>query len=163
MEVNGRIRRLVKFLTMALRDRPDGFGIRPDRQGYVPLMDLMGVILDERDFSWVTMKDVEAAVGSSRPPLFEISGTRIRVRTNAKGGKGGEGRGRSRSSRRRRRKRKPAGGKTGSLGGQGVEAAARSPGPGGEKAAGQGQAGGRRSSRRRRRKRRPSRSGDPKT
>ena len=58
--------------------RADGFGIRPDREGYVHLMDLMGAILDEPDLAWVTVKDVGEAV-ASMPSLFEISGSRIRA------------------------------------------------------------------------------------
>lgn len=91
-----RIRKLVRFLTMALKDRPGDFGIRPERDGTIRLMDLMGVILDEPDFSWVTMQDVEEAVKATRPPLFEISGRKIR----ALGGSGGG------SGRRRRRRPK---------------------------------------------------------
>jgi len=73
-----RKRLLARFLTMALRERADEFGIKPDREGYVHLMDLMGVILDEPDLAWVTVKDVGEAV-ASMSSLFEISGSRIRA------------------------------------------------------------------------------------
>ncbi len=82
----GRKHRLVRFLTMCLKESTDAFGMRPDREGYVSLMDLMGAILDEPDFSWVTVRDVEAAVESSKPRIFEIRGTRIRVLGAGRGG-----------------------------------------------------------------------------
>jgi len=91
--------RLVRFLTMCLKESTDAFGMRPDREGFVSLMDLMGAILDEPDFSWVTVKDVEAAVDSSKPRIFEIRGRKIRV---LGAGRGGE----SQAKRRRRRPRK---------------------------------------------------------
>jgi RNA:NAD 2'-phosphotransferase (TPT1/KptA family) len=93
---DSRKQRLLKFLGMALGERRGAFGIRPDREGYVPLMDLMGAILDEPDFSWVTLKDVEEAVGSTRPPGFEIRGGRIRP----------VGQGGAAPARRSRRRRK---------------------------------------------------------
>ena len=97
-----RNNRLVRFLTMCLKERSDAFGMRPDREGYVSLMDLMGAILDEPDFSWVTVKDVEAAVESSRPRLFEIRGRRIRVLGADRGGDA-----KAKKRRRRPRKKKP--------------------------------------------------------
>ncbi|MBW2262310.1 MAG: RNA 2'-phosphotransferase [Deltaproteobacteria bacterium] len=94
--------RLLRFLIMCLKERADAFGMRPDREGYVSLMDLMGAILDEPDFSWVTVNDVEAAVESSKPRIFEIRGRRIRV---LGAGRGGDGK--SRRRRRKPRKQKP--------------------------------------------------------
>jgi len=93
--------RLVRFLTMCLKERADAFGMRPDREGFVSLMDLMGAILDEPDFSWVTVKDVEAAVEFSTPRVFEIRGRKIRV-LGATAGRDGKSK-----RRRRTRKKKP--------------------------------------------------------
>lgn len=154
MAENGRIGSLARFLSMALKERPRDFGIRVDRRGEVALMDLMGVILEEPDFSWVTVKDVEEAVSTTKPPVFEIHGTSIRVvgaRTSAPGQ--GEKK-RSGSSRRRRRRRKPRSGQgQGGKASQPSQAAARSgssPGQEGKSSKKKGS-----SSRRRRRRRRP--------
>jgi len=121
---------------MALLDRPDGFGLRPDRAGWVSLMDLMGAILDEPDFSWVTVEDVEQVVGSEKPRRFEIAGTRIRPI-------GAGGAERRSSGQRSRRKKKP---RTGS----GTSGAAKSQGS--RKADAEGAGGTASRSRRRRRR-----------
>ncbi len=156
MVENGRLPRLVMFLTMALRDRPDGFGIRPDRGGFVSLMDLMGVILDEPDFSWVTVKDVEAAVQSGQPPLFEISGTRIRVLGKRGAPAPVDQKRPSGGSRRRRRPKRPEHGSSVSQPAQTREAASRSGGPAEiEATAPAGETGAARGRRRRRRRRKP--------
>jgi RNA:NAD 2'-phosphotransferase (TPT1/KptA family) len=129
--------RLVRFLTMCLKERADAFGMRPDREGFISLMDLMGAILDEPDFSWVTVKDVEAAVESSTPRLFEIRGRKIRVL-------GGSRRRDGKAKRRRRTRKKPR-----------TEAGSGAGRPGTEQKASGDQPARKKKRRRRRRKKKP--------
>lgn len=165
MVENGRLAQLVSFLSMALRDRPGDFDLRPDRNGLVSLMDLMGVILDEPDFSWVTMRDVDAAVRATDPPLFEISGTSISLVGSRRAGRGRTEQGQSPSKRKRRRKRKPHGsspadGKAAPV----AQPSARASGPSDGAKPTSGEGGPNNSSKRRRRRRRkPARPMEPKS
>ncbi len=66
------IKKLSKFLALALRHAPHSFGLDPDADGWVPLADFVGMLPSHRRFRDATEADVREVVRSSDKQRYEI-------------------------------------------------------------------------------------------
>ncbi|MBE3558310.1 MAG: RNA 2'-phosphotransferase [Ktedonobacteraceae bacterium] len=72
--------RLSKAVSYALRHHPEEFGLRLDKDGWVPVNDLL-VALRQRHSSWqdLTPDDLAEMIARSEKPRFEMRDGRIRA------------------------------------------------------------------------------------
>ena len=71
--------RLSKTVALALRHRPEEFGIELDPEGWTSLPDLVEALQERQGFRDVTRMDLEAIQGTFEKKRFEIEGDRIRA------------------------------------------------------------------------------------
>ncbi len=71
--------RLSKFLSLVLRHRPDDFGLRMDEEGFVPVEDIVDVIVAEDILAEDVEETLHELVEEAERPRFEIVEGRIRA------------------------------------------------------------------------------------
>jgi len=70
---------LARMLTYILCHRPDEFGLVLDREGFIPIKQLLSTLAAEPGWGFVRRHHLEQLVGLLSPPAFEIAAEQIRA------------------------------------------------------------------------------------
>jgi len=72
------VRRVSRLMAYILRHSPEGFGLKPDREGFVPLNELIKAL--QTVYPGVTEEFVRGIVEGDSKGRYEIRGSKIRAR-----------------------------------------------------------------------------------
>ena len=72
IQMSRKYERLSKFLTLVLRHKPDILGLEMDKEGFVPLNQLIKKIRKRKGFGWVNEEDIIKLVNKDEKGRFEI-------------------------------------------------------------------------------------------
>lgn len=77
--MNKRLTKISKYMTFVLRHEPQSIGLRPDKEGFFPIDEL--VQNSNASGKTISAEQVQQVVASHDPPLFAFSddGDRIRA------------------------------------------------------------------------------------
>ena len=73
-----RLTNLTLLMSYILGNRPDEFGLVPDKEGYIAIKELLKAINEEPNMAYVRESHLREVLLNDRDGLFEIDGKRIR-------------------------------------------------------------------------------------